>query len=134
MKNRQQTILCTAAIVAGGIFLLRKNTAVSGVGATTKDFVQKYCGLNKKYAPYADIIVAMQTGKYSNFHVVHYARGKKYTGYLATPEHYALFFLNDYDKAIRPEYYGDYPPIEFASISRQTAKRLVDYGLPIETR
>lgn len=60
MKTDNKQLLCTAAIVAGGIFLLRKNKAVNGVG-----YIDKY-GIRNTKAKNADEVFKIIEKYYPN--------------------------------------------------------------------
>lgn len=62
MKTDNKQLLCTAAIVAGGIFLLRKNKAVSGVGVIDR----RYPGEEFLKANSAEAVLSILQRKYPN--------------------------------------------------------------------
>lgn len=139
MNKDSKNLLCAAAVILGGIYILSKEkNAVSGIG--NPDFMDKYGGyfINRKPKASYDVCSrAIESGLYSDFHIVYFrsmSRSETNTG-LPLRGWYTLYYNNDFKAAERPAIYPDGRCPEAADISKQTANKLVaEYNIPFEMK
>lgn len=136
MSKDSKNLLCAAAVIGGGIYILsKKNNAVSGIG--NPDFLKKYSSYRiggSPKAPYDVCRRAIESGLYSNFQIVYFrsmSRSETYTG-LPLRGWYTLNYNNDIKAAERPAVFPDGICPEGVDISKPTADKLMtEFDIPL---